>query len=153
MSKITVIFTKTKWSPISFLIRWTLPRTRFALALSSHCFIVDNEDPEVLYETTLSTGVRKISKFVALREIEVVKTVTYNVPNAEAGMEFLRKQLGKKYDLKGATGLGLKPDRNWADDNKWFCYELAAGVLSASGLDIFDNLSHVNETFLMTLKT
>lgn len=57
IDELTVIFTKTWWSPFSWLIRWVLPRNRFALAKSSHCYIVGDNDE--VYEAVFPKGVRK----------------------------------------------------------------------------------------------
>ena len=151
MEDITLVFTKTLWNPLSWFIRWLLPRNRFALALSSHVYVVYNDEEYV--EAVFPKGVQKVKKEKALKGLKVVKTKTYKVPNKEAGMQFLQEQIGKKYDTKAAIGLGLDQDRDWNDDEKWYCYELAAGVLRASGLKIFSDLSHVTETALLAIDT
>lgn len=149
MNTIKIIFTKRQWSIVSWLIRWALPRSRFSFALSSHCFIVDGE---LVYEANLTTGVRCIDMETALKGATIVKTIVYNVTDRLKGIEFIKSQLGKPYDLKGAFGLSLNPDRDWANDNKWFCYELASAALRAAGRDEFENLSHVTEMALLSLK-
>lgn len=45
--------------------------------------------------------------------------------------DFLYAQLGKPYDWRAVFGLGL--GRNWRDPEKWFCSELVAAALEASG--------------------
>jgi len=150
MDTVTVIFTKSLMSPISWLIRWVLPRSRFALGRSSHCFI---KFGDVYYQAELTNGVSCTSDAAAaLKGCTIVDTISYEVPDAEAGHAFVVQQIGKKYDLTGVLGLGLNPSRNWSEDNSWFCYELAAGVLKASGLDVFDNLNHVTEIALMAIR-
>jgi len=131
-------------------VRWALPRSRFALALSSHCYIEDNKD--FLYEADLRKGVRRILREEALKGLVIVKSISYNVPYREAGINFLKSQLGTKYDLKGAFGVGIGPDRNWDEDDSWFCYELAAAALKAAGRDVFENTSHITEVGLMSIK-
>lgn len=151
MTTITIVYTKSNWDLMSFLVRWALPRSRFRLAISSHC-LIEMPDGEMI-SADLFSGVTKKPKEEAFKKRAVVKTVTYKVPNAEAGFEFLNKQVGKKYDIAGAFGLSMGPDRDWAEDDRWFCYELAASTLQASGLDVFENLSHVSEIPLLSLKT
>jgi hypothetical protein len=148
MTTIRIVFTKRAWNPISWLIRWAVPRSRFALALSSHCLI---DAGDVMYEANMLHGVRGVSRTVALAGLTGVKTIDYSVPDAAAGIAWAIAQDGKKYDWRGALGLGLTPYRDWAADDSWFCYEFAAGVLKASGRDVFANLSHVNETALMAI--
>ena len=150
MNEITVIFTKSLWNPLSWLIRWILPRNRFALALSSHCYILGDNDE--VYESVFPQGVRKQNKIVALKHDTVVKTITYKVEYRHSAFMFLESQLGKKYDLRAALGLGLPIDRDWNDEKSWYCYELAAATLKAGGMDIFNELSHITETALFAIK-
>ncbi|HEX9173860.1 MAG TPA: hypothetical protein VF861_14500 [Telluria sp.] len=172
--RITVLFTCRARNPISWLIRWTVPRSRFALALSSHC-LVDAGD--VLYEATMLYGVREVDRATALRGATVVKQTRYQVPDAAAGLAWARSQLcryepklpawfpawvrpgcsallklcNNNYDWGGAAGLGLAPGREWADESAWYCYEFVAGVLRAAGRPVFAQLSHVGETALMAI--
>lgn len=154
MDKITVIFTKTNWSLVSWLIRWTLPRSRFALALSSHCYIkADNyTDGEFLYEADPIHGVRIIKKPDAFsKRTIVVKEITFTVTNKDKGFEFLDMQLGKKYDFKAAFGIGLSPLRDWGDEQRWYCYELAGSCVKAANGPQFNSVSHITEYALMLL--
>ena len=146
--RITVLFTRRKWNPVSWLIRFVVPRSRFALAMSSHC-IVDAGDK--MYEAHMLHGVREVDRATALNGQSIVKETCYQVPNAAAGIEWAAGQVGKGYDWGGAFGLGLAPYRDWSEDDKWYCYELAAGVLRAAGRDVFANLTHVGETALMAI--
>lgn len=148
MSTITVLFTRRKWNVVSWLIRWAMPRSRFAFALSSHAIIVCGDD---CYEATMLHGVRKVGRKVALHNQIVVREANYAVPNATAGIAWANEQIGAPYDFRGAFGLALAPGRKWAEDDSWFCYEFAAAVLRASGRDVFANLSHVGETALMAI--
>lgn len=152
MSTMTIVFTKNKWSFFSWLVRWAIPRSRFSLALSSHCVIMD-ENHTHCYDTMPHTGVRYSLLEKVMDGASVVRILTYTVPDAKAGFEFLTQQLGKPYDLKGAMGLGLNPYREWEENNSWFCYELAAGALSAAGLDIFNDVNHITEIPLMSIKS
>lgn len=148
MDRITVLFTRRRWNIGSWLIRWAVPRSRFALALSSHCMIVDGDD---VYEATMLHGVRKVNRFTALQDQIIVKETRYQVPDAKAGVAWLGEQVGSPYDWDGALGLALTPGRDWKQANKWFCYELAAGALQAAGRPVFENLTHVGETALMAI--
>ena len=48
-----------------------------------------------------------------------------------AFLDFLRGQLGKPYDL--AAIAGLVAQRDWRSPDSWFCSELIAAALEASG--------------------
>ena len=150
MGKIKLIFTRTKWSPISWVIRYSLPRTRFALGLSSHCYIVSDKDSGYYYEADPFKGVRLIHNSEAItNSMLIVRELYYTVSDVDKGCLFLKEQLGKKYDFSAALGISLNPDRKWDDDSKWYCYELAAGCLSAAGRTDFTNISHVTEYALI----
>lgn len=148
MDQITALFTRRRFNPVSWLIRWAVPRSRFALSLSSHC-IIDAGD--FLYEASMLHGVRKVDRATALKGQTIVKETRYQVPDATAGIAWLDQQIGAPYDWPGALGLGLTPYRDWGQEDKWFCYELAAGVLRAAGRPVFANLTHVGETALMAI--
>jgi hypothetical protein len=148
MNTITVLFTRRKWNPVSWLIRWAVPRSRFSLALSSHCII---DAGEMLYEATMLHGVRVVDRATALDGQTIVKETRYQVPDAPAGIVFAQSQVGTPYDWPGALGLGLTPGRDWRQDDKWFCFEFAGAVLRAAGRPVFANLTHVGETALMSI--
>jgi hypothetical protein len=148
MNTITVLFTRRTWNPVSWLIRWAVPRSRFALGLSSHCLI---DAGVAMYEANMLHGVRCVPRDVALNGLTIVRQVAYQVPDAMAGYKWASEQVGAPYDWPGALGLGLTPDRDWKQDDKWFCYEYAAGVIQAAGRPVFANLTHVGETALMAI--
>jgi hypothetical protein len=148
---VRVLFTKTKWSIPSMLVRWALPRSRFAWALSSHCLIDTGNG--FLYEALPIHGVRKTPATVALDGLTIVDTVDFQVPDVAAATTFLETQLGAAYDYRGVLGMGIAPDRDWSSADKWFCYEYAATALKFAGLDVFSSLSHITEVPLLALKT
>jgi hypothetical protein len=148
MATITIILTRRRLNPVSWLIRWAMPRSRFALALSSHAIVAG---PDKCYEATMLHRVREVDRAVALSGQTVVRELHYQVPDAAAGLAWAKEQVGKRYDWAGAAGLSLAPDRDWSDPDSWFCYELAAGVLRAAGLAVFSNLSHIGETALLAI--
>ena len=49
----------------------------------------------------------------------------------ETFFNFLRAQIGKPYDTDAVLGLGI--GRNWREPDSWFCSELQAAALEASG--------------------
>ncbi len=150
MQKITIVFTKRAWwNPVSWLIRWCMPRTRFYLSKASHCLI---EDGDHYIEAAMLHGVRRTPKDVAMKGLFLVERVEYLVPDAEAGLAWARGQVGSKYDFKGAVGIAISPEREWAEEGSWFCYELAAATLAAAGRDIFRCTGHITEGALLSIK-
>lgn len=154
MDRVTVVFTKSNFSFISLLIRWALPRSRFALALSSHCLVrVGNEkDGYKTYDMGFKTKLKEVDFDKAMKDRVVVATRTYLVPSLEAGIKWAQEQVGKDYDIKGAFGVAIAPGRDWSSEEDWFCYEFAAAFLKACGLDIFHSLAHITETALLSLR-
>lgn len=147
--KLKIVFTKDSYSPISWLIRWALPRSRFAFAASSHCYVVNCDK---YYDAHLFKGIRAIDEKTALKGSTIVKVIEYTILNPIRVSAWLDEQIGKKYDWKGAFGLALKPSRNWAEDDSWFCYELAAAAIKVGGKDVFNNISHITETALFAIE-
>ncbi len=149
METITVIFTKRAWNPVSWLIRWCMPRTRFHLSRSSHCMI---EDGEYMIEATMLHGVRRELKEVAMKGQTPVTRVSYSVPDAAEGLRWARQQVGMSYDFSGAMGLAIAPDRDWTKEGWWFCYELAAATIAAAGRDMFRSVGHITESAMLSVK-
>jgi hypothetical protein len=175
MDQITLLFTRRNWNPVSWLIRWAVPRSRFALALSSHCIIVARGR---YFEADMFAGVREGVGIDMLKNHIVTRSQNYAVDDVDAGLAWILTQLcpyipnppawlpawaqrayafvdlffHSNYDWSGAAGLGLAPYRDWADPSKWFCYELAAGFLRACGRSVFSNLTHVGETALLAIE-
>lgn len=148
MDIITIIFTKRRFNPGSFLIRWALPRSRFYMARASHCMVVDGD---YIVEASTLHGVRRVLLSEAMRGCTEVGRITYQVPNAEAGLEWARQQVDKGYDWKGALGLALSPDRDWQEDDRWECFELAAATIHKAGRIIFQDTGHISGNMLMAI--
>lgn len=148
MSEVVIIFSKRKMNPVSWLIRWALPISRFKWARSSHSMILDGDQ---VIHATMMNGVIRQPLVEALKTQTVVTTRVYEVENAEAGLEWAKKQIGKSYDFKGAFGIALSPDRNWVEDDSWFCHELCAAYLHACGKKVFRQFGHVTDSALLLI--
>lgn len=146
MSKVTIIFTRRPWNPVSWLIRWALPASRFKWARASHSMIL--VDGNVIQASMLH-GVVHQPFAEAMAGQSIVTVRDYEVPNPELGLAWAMAQVGKPYDFKGALGLSLDPDREWTEDDSWFCHELSAGYLNACGRRIFNKYGHVTDTALL----
>lgn len=148
MDTITLIFTRRRWNPVSWLIRWALPQSRFYVGQASHCMICDGTD---IIEANMLHGVRRVNKDEALKGAEVVDIIGFQVPDALAGRKWLAEQIGKPYDWRGAFGLALAPERNWQEESDWFCFELAAAALAKAGRRIFIDEGHITGTMLQII--
>lgn len=52
-------------------------------------------------------------------------------------VRWARTQLGKPYDWTGILGLTFR-DRNWHEDDSWFCSELVAEAFEQAGTPLLD---------------
>lgn len=147
MSVLRILFTRRS-NPASWMIRYAVPRSRFALARASHCLIADGDR---VIEANMLHGVRRVEAEEAMDGLVLVRSVDYQVPDAEAGLSWARSQDGKAYDWFGAFGIAISPDRKWQEDDKWFCFELAAAALVKAGLDVFSDVGHINGEHLLML--
>lgn len=85
--RITLLFCRRRWNPVSWLIRWAVPRSRFALSLSSHCMI---DCGDTIIEANMLHGVREVARDVALKGKTIVKQTAYQVVSREAGLAWAR---------------------------------------------------------------
>lgn len=106
-------------------------------------------DGDHAIHATMLHGVVRQPIAEALRGYGVVSRREYGVPDAEAGLVWAREQVGKLYDFSGAFGLSLKPDRDWQEDNRWFCHELCAATIQAAGRKLFTKCGYVTDTVLL----
>ena len=147
MSEAIIIFTKSNTDPLSWLIRWALPMSRFKWARASHSMILDGD--YVIHATMRHGGVIRQPLAEALKNQQVVTTRVFQVDNLENGIDWAKKQIGKSYDFKGAFGIALTPDREWIEDDSWFCHELCAAFLHNSGKKLFREFGHVTDSALL----
>jgi uncharacterized protein YycO len=118
------------------------------MALASHCMVADGD---YIVEANMMYGVRRVPLAEAMKGCTEVGRITYQVPNAEAGLEWVRQQVGKGYDWKGAFGLALSPNRDWQEDDRWDCFELGAATIHKAGRIIFKDTGHVSGNMLMAI--
>lgn len=152
MTLIRGIYTKRPLNPGSLLIRMVNPVSLFKMSPASHVIVVDGASGYGM-EASASHGVRRAPLADMLKGLTVVQAIDYQVPNAESGLSWMRQQTAKgaKYDFKGALGLGLGTDRNWQDDDSWFCFEYFCKGLVEAGRPTFVNASRVGGYMLMSL--
>ncbi len=144
---ITVAFVRRPWwDPVSALIRWALPVSRFQWARASHSMLIDGD---WVIHATMFHGVVRVPASQAMQGQVLVAYRHYLVPDPEAGLAWARSQVGKSYDFAGAVGLSLKPDRHWQKDDRWFCHELCAAAIHQAGRQLFASAGHVTDTALL----
>jgi len=147
----SIIFVKRHWAnPIAALIRWAIPVSRFKWARSCHCMVL--VDDNTVIHSTMASGVVKENLKIAMKKYSIVEKCDFEIFN-DRGFKFLENQIGKPYDFFGALGLSFRPGRNWQEDDRWFCFELAAAALHKSGRKIFKNTGHVTDAMILSIKT
>lgn len=100
----------------------------------SHCAILTLDNTVI--ESTWPEGVREIS-FEEWQKHKTAWTVKERiVPDEKKAMEFLRGQIGKKYDTLGVIGIALS--RDWREPDEWYCSELNETAFAEGGLATFD---------------
>jgi hypothetical protein len=138
-------------------IRAALPHAAGRFGLASHAMVVDGDsviEARMLWMdgARVGSGVRRIPRAVALSGAQVVAERAFSVPDATAGLAFCREQIGKSYDFRGALGLVRDPMREWAQDDCWFCFELAAATLHAAGRLLFERCGHITGRELLSVR-
>jgi len=160
MDTLKILLTKRPaWNLPSTVIRLALPQTFFHLARSSHSLVVDGDhalEARMLWieGRQIRTGVRRVPLEEALSGATVTQELNYQVPDAPAGLAWGREMAEKRvpYDFKGAAGLSIEPDRNWQEEDKFFCHEFSGTVIHKSGLILFPDCGHLTERELMATR-
>lgn len=134
MEKIQLIFSKSKlpFSPLVQLVTWSK---------WSHVGIVAN-DGKVIESTFSHDGVKLagITEFMARASDWII--VEMECTNRQAIIDAAMSQLDKPYDWTGLMGI-LFHNRNWEEEDSWFCSELVAWAFSHAGDPLFmDEVIH-----------
>lgn len=95
-----------------------------------------DDEKKVVYDSTLAQhGVKvtdELAWFSAYPEHEIRDLV---IKDVEASRQWLKEQVGKPYDWTAI--LGMVFDRNWKEDNAWFCSEMTETYRSLWGVPVF----------------
>lgn len=110
----------------------------FTFSSWSHVGLVFSD--EMVIDATFAKGVRLIPLTEFMSEYTDIDVWFVKTPDEASARKFAELQLGKKYDLSAIFGLIFQ--RNWQQDDKWFCSELVEAVLKAGGLVRFRDSPH-----------
>lgn len=102
----------------------------------SHVGIYDVKTQTVIESTFTHHGVNETSINRFMSRAKDTKIIGVPVRSSRAVLAAARSQIGKPYDYTAIIGIVLQ-DRNWAEDDMWFCFELAAWALSKGGSPYF----------------
>mgnify|MGYP000863110273 FL=1 len=99
----------------------------------SHVAVLIDEF-SIIDSTAKYGGVKITSKevFKSTYEFEVYDI---ELPDEEAAISFLFSQIGKKYDWTSIFGMIFQ--RNWQEDDRWFCSELLEAACVKGGKQRF----------------
>jgi hypothetical protein len=92
--------------------------------------------PTVIGSSGHYGGVAEHSTQWLLSSLDYYEICSIEVPRADLAEEFVRAQLGKKYDYSALYALPFI-DRDWSTPDKWFCSELVAAALEVGGVNMF----------------
>lgn len=122
MSELRTIYCRTRG------LMTPVIRARFWSAWS-HCGILTPDDTVI--EATFWHGVREIrvDEFIKRASKWEEKRIACDSPLA--GIAWARSQIGKRYDILGALGIGL--NRKWQSDRAWFCSEFLEQAVVMAG--------------------
>ena len=98
----------------------------------SHCALY--ADDETVIESRVRGGVVEtpIGEFIRRYPHPGQRTiVSHHVNDAQAGIAWARRQLGKGYDWRAVAGLALRSA--WHDADRWTCSELVEMALAHAG--------------------
>lgn len=137
MVKITILSYKSrKYATVfDWLIRlWTVSKY-------SHSEIIIGTSR---YASIPNKGVCKINKNIVDSEAWDKQEFTVTKEQADKAKEFIKAQLGKKYDWKAIFLTFIFPFKSHTS-NKWFCSELVAATINTMGMSLrFNRPSRVH---------
>ena len=88
-------------------------------------------DGEIVDTTLSQRGVKRQPREDFLARYDVVDEVPVVLPNPRVANDWLRRQVGKPYDWTAIAGFVLW--RDWQDEDRWYCSELAASWMREGG--------------------
>jgi len=125
---IRLIFSKSHlpFSPLVQLVTWSK---------WSHVGIVI-DDETVIESTFTHGGVKKVSLDTFKDRASAWIIVELPCVDRQAIIDAALSQEGKPYDWTGLAGI-LFHNRNWQEDDSWFCSELVAWAFTQGGSPLF----------------
>ena len=90
----------------------------------------------VIDATFLHGGVRTwpASVWADLDEHRLVREIDVPLPSEAAALKWAFDQVGKPYDWSALAGMAIL--RDWQDDRRWYCSELAIAACLAGGMSL-----------------
>ena len=111
----------------------------------SHVGIVDG--PNVVEAYFPYVRVSKLSDVIRAHSRVAFKDLFCK--NNQAALNAAISQIGKPYDMKALFGLPF--NRNWQDDDSWYCSEIIAWAILQGGTTYFPDIHRVTPRDLWNL--
>lgn len=96
--------------------------------MSRWCHAAVLLDGDWVVDATLGAGVTLQSLSEFRKHFPVIEVIDIPLPDA---VRFLNAQMGKPYDWTALFGMVMQ--RDWQEDDSWFCSELVEATLAAGG--------------------
>ena len=153
-SKVRLLFSNSKL-PLSPLIRAVTALQTGKPAQWSHVALVITDEANLtnsslIIESTLSHGGVNLATAIDFKKRAknwILVELEQEVEDFELMVAIAKSKLGKPYDYTGILGLGV--NRDWQENDMWFCSEDVADTLKRSGLQL-TGLLNVHSVFPQT---
>lgn len=153
-SKVRLVFSNSSL-PLSPLIRAvTRLKTGQPCQWSHVGLVLTNEEnlesSAIIIESTLSHGgvnLSSLGDFKRRAKTWCLVELVQEVEDFDLMVAIAKTKLGKPYDYTGILGLGV--NRDWQEQDSWFCSEDVADTLKTSGLQL-TGLHNVHSVFPQT---
>lgn len=128
MDKTRLIFSRSHgvFSPLVRAVTWSD---------WSHCGIL-TKDNTVVESAFKLGGVVETPYALFTERVDSYTIVEMDCRDAQAIIDAARSQIGKPYDWTGLFGI-LFHNRNWQEEDKWWCSELIAWAFEQAGEPLF----------------
>ena len=73
--------------------------------------------------------------------VEYSRVERFEIDAPDSVLDFAKSQVGKPYDWAGVIGWMVR-NRNWEEDDKWFCSELAAFSFMKAGFPLLNEVAY-----------
>ena len=137
------IFTRTPNSLVDSAIRG------FDSGGVSHVGIESPLVPGDVVHTTLLRGVHVLPRQEFESKREIVRVCDLPLLDEQANLEWLREQVGKGYDIMAVIGMPLL--RDWQDEDRWYCFELAMASALRGGYELLSRHSEIGGRLCLEL--
>lgn len=129
-------FTRSKWSHVDIVVGSDLQDKTAPIIGATTKGVICYTLSDRLFHAKRAVAVKIVPNGIVADQVEASKL---------EALKWLQSQLGKKYDW-GAIFFAIGLNRNWRDEDSWFCSELAAEFALKCGMPVVDPSVHYRVT-------